>query len=300
MIDRAPGKATHLDRPELLAKAAGVSLRSVQRISEARPHRIAYPSSCRTTRSSPRNSKMTLAFTSILPAPLGNRKLLTPSSTQKRPSDHKYHNLKRNAVTPAPKMKEMGNSSIQCGERPIMHNGVSVVAGGYYGEWMTGIIERLRGHHEPQEEVIFHEILKYLLPSATMLELGGFPTIRFGSSRSMAARERLMTSNPIPTTSPPACQCDAEQSGDHIRAGRRWRRTNCGQDLRESAGDTEFLKFRSAVFFESIRFRRSISCIVIPKARKLPSSGRTRLCCAATPSVLESSRRIAITSAEIL
>jgi len=56
----------------------------------------------------------------------------------------------------------------------IMHNGVRVVAGGYYGDWMTGIIERLRGHHEPQEEVVFHEILKHLPPSATMLELGGF------------------------------------------------------------------------------------------------------------------------------
>ena len=56
----------------------------------------------------------------------------------------------------------------------IMHNGVRVVAGGYYGEWMTGIIERLRGHHEPQEEVVFHEVLKHLPPTATMLELGGF------------------------------------------------------------------------------------------------------------------------------
>jgi FkbM family methyltransferase len=56
----------------------------------------------------------------------------------------------------------------------IMHNGVRVVAGGYYGEWMTGIIERLRGHHEPQEEVVFHEVLKHLAPTATMLELGGF------------------------------------------------------------------------------------------------------------------------------
>ena len=40
----------------------------------------------------------------------------------------------------------------------IMHNGVRVVAGGYYGDWMMGIIERLRGHHEPQEEVVFHEV----------------------------------------------------------------------------------------------------------------------------------------------
>jgi FkbM family methyltransferase len=56
----------------------------------------------------------------------------------------------------------------------IMHNGVRVVAGGYYGDWMTRIIERLHGHHEPQEEAVFHEILKHLPPDATMLELGGF------------------------------------------------------------------------------------------------------------------------------
>jgi hypothetical protein len=39
---------------------------------------------------------------------------------------------------------------------------------------MTGIIERLRGHHEPLEEVICHEVLRHLPPKATMLELGGF------------------------------------------------------------------------------------------------------------------------------
>ncbi len=56
----------------------------------------------------------------------------------------------------------------------IMHNGLKVLAGGYYGEWMTGIIERLQGHHEPQEEVVFHEIMKHIPKQATMLELGGF------------------------------------------------------------------------------------------------------------------------------
>ncbi|MDB5611409.1 MAG: hypothetical protein JWP25_8309 [Bradyrhizobium sp.] len=30
----------------------------------------------------------------------------------------------------------------------IMHNGLRVVAGGSYGDWRTGIIERLGGHHE--------------------------------------------------------------------------------------------------------------------------------------------------------
>jgi len=56
----------------------------------------------------------------------------------------------------------------------IMHNGVRVVADGYYGEWMTSLIERLRGHHEPQEELVFNEVLKHLGPQATMIELGGF------------------------------------------------------------------------------------------------------------------------------
>jgi FkbM family methyltransferase len=74
-----------------------------------------------------------------------------------------------------PKVPDAGRViSIEGRAVQIMHNGVNVVAGGYYGEWMTGIIQRLRGHHEPQEEVVFHEILKYLPSRATMVELGGF------------------------------------------------------------------------------------------------------------------------------
>jgi FkbM family methyltransferase len=34
----------------------------------------------------------------------------------------------------------------------IMHNGIRVLRGGYYGEWTADIIQRLRGVHEPQEE----------------------------------------------------------------------------------------------------------------------------------------------------
>jgi FkbM family methyltransferase len=55
-----------------------------------------------------------------------------------------------------------------------MHNGVKVLADGYHGEWMTNLIAALRGHHEPQEEVVFHELLTHVGPIATMLELGGF------------------------------------------------------------------------------------------------------------------------------
>src|SRR5450432_3975993 len=58
-----------------------------------------------------------------------------------------------------------------------MHNGVLIEEGCYYGPWMTEIIRALRGHHEPQEEVVFHEVLERLVatePSASMIELGSF------------------------------------------------------------------------------------------------------------------------------
>lgn len=72
-------------------------------------------------------------------------------------------------VPDAGSVVSIGNDRIQ-----IMHNGVRVVADGYYGTWMTSLIERLQGHHEPQEELVFHEVLKHLGSQATMIELGGF------------------------------------------------------------------------------------------------------------------------------
>jgi FkbM family methyltransferase len=56
----------------------------------------------------------------------------------------------------------------------IMHNGLKVLADGYYGDWMTNLIRLCRGHHEAQEERLFHEVVKRLPPNATMIELGGF------------------------------------------------------------------------------------------------------------------------------
>lgn len=56
----------------------------------------------------------------------------------------------------------------------VMHNGVLVARDGYYGPWMTRIIEQLEGHHEPQEELVFHEILAALPDAATMVELGAY------------------------------------------------------------------------------------------------------------------------------
>lgn len=56
----------------------------------------------------------------------------------------------------------------------MMHNGLKVIDGGYHGQWMSEIIHRLRGHHEPQEERIFHAVLPRVPAGGAMLEVGGF------------------------------------------------------------------------------------------------------------------------------
>ena len=55
-----------------------------------------------------------------------------------------------------------------------MHQGILVPAGGYYGTWMTEIIRRLRRHHEPQEELLFHHLLQHCRPGTRMVEVGTF------------------------------------------------------------------------------------------------------------------------------
>jgi FkbM family methyltransferase len=73
------------------------------------------------------------------------------------------------------KVKDAGVIKKQNGvEVQVMHNGLLVKNGGYHGTWMSDIITSLKGHHEPQEEKIFYEVLKRLEPGATMIELGCF------------------------------------------------------------------------------------------------------------------------------
>lgn len=55
-----------------------------------------------------------------------------------------------------------------------MHNGVKVILGGYHGKWMEVIISSLKGHHEPQEEKVFYEVLKNIQGNPIMLELGSY------------------------------------------------------------------------------------------------------------------------------
>lgn len=60
------------------------------------------------------------------------------------------------------------------GEVQMMHNGLKVVAGGYHGDWMAHVIRALRGHHEPQEEAIFHALLRACRHNSLFVELGAF------------------------------------------------------------------------------------------------------------------------------
>lgn len=55
-----------------------------------------------------------------------------------------------------------------------MHNGLLIHRGSYYGETVSVLLELNGGVHEPQEESIFQEVLKFIPPGATMMELGAY------------------------------------------------------------------------------------------------------------------------------
>lgn len=74
-----------------------------------------------------------------------------------------------------PKVPEAGRIfQTPDGDVQIMHSGLKVKAGGYHGDWMAHIIRALRGHHEPQEELVFHHLLKYVRNGSVIVELGAF------------------------------------------------------------------------------------------------------------------------------
>lgn len=57
----------------------------------------------------------------------------------------------------------------------LMHNGIKIYLNGYYdAQWITDVIYGLKGHHEPQEEKCFYEVLKYMPNNAIMIELGSY------------------------------------------------------------------------------------------------------------------------------
>lgn len=72
-----------------------------------------------------------------------------------------------------PKVDHAGEIIHQDGnDWQVMHNGLLVLMGGYYGPWMSQIIRNLRGHHEPQEEAVFHLICQQADQKGLMIELG--------------------------------------------------------------------------------------------------------------------------------
>ena len=53
-----------------------------------------------------------------------------------------------------------------------MFNGIKIYYDSYHSPWMNNIITNLNGHHEPQEEICFYNLLKLLDKDANMIELG--------------------------------------------------------------------------------------------------------------------------------
>src|SRR4051794_33521430 len=56
----------------------------------------------------------------------------------------------------------------------VMHNGVLVKKDSYYGSLNTDLISRFRGHHEPQEEKVYFEVLKSLPDKICVVEAGSY------------------------------------------------------------------------------------------------------------------------------
>lgn len=74
-----------------------------------------------------------------------------------------------------PKVANAGEVIEENGQRlQVMHNGIRVLADAYLGPYTTKIVSGLNGHHEPQEEIVFFQVLNALKPDATMLEIGGY------------------------------------------------------------------------------------------------------------------------------
>jgi FkbM family methyltransferase len=79
-----------------------------------------------------------------------------------------------------PKVRDAGTVRVEKGIAiQVMHEGTRVLAGAYHGDWMREVIRRLRGHHEPQEELAVHKIIERLACERgdgprTFIELGSF------------------------------------------------------------------------------------------------------------------------------
>ncbi len=71
-------------------------------------------------------------------------------------------------------LKPVTNAGEIINGRQIMHNGVKIYLGSYYGPEYAKLFTITKGIHEPEEEYIFGEILKSIPKNSTMIELGSF------------------------------------------------------------------------------------------------------------------------------
>ena len=58
--------------------------------------------------------------------------------------------------------------------RQVMHNGIVVTLGGYYGTAIVQMLKKNKGVHEPQEEYAFEQVLNTIPDGGTMLEMGSY------------------------------------------------------------------------------------------------------------------------------
>jgi len=106
------------------------------------------------------------------------------------------------ATDALPKVPDAGAVVADGGDRvQIMHNGVRVLADAYYGAWMTEIIRRLRGHHEPQEELAFAAVARRIAetePAPVMVELGSYWAYYSLWMSELAPATRCVCVEPVP------------------------------------------------------------------------------------------------------
>ena len=101
--------------------------------------------------------------------------LSTPNIGRLTEDERKHMTVSCRDTEYIPKVKGAGRIKKVKGRRvQVLHNGLLVEADGYVGPWMTDVISSLRGHHEPQEEKAFHEVLERIGKGATMIELGSY------------------------------------------------------------------------------------------------------------------------------
>ncbi|MBI3236650.1 MAG: FkbM family methyltransferase, partial [Chlamydiales bacterium] len=91
------------------------------------------------------------------------------------PFDRVLKTIRADDVDEIPKETGAGKVFEEGGVRyQLMHNGVKVIEHSYYAAWMTDVIEGLKGHHEPQEEKAFYQVLRHIPAGGTIVELGSY------------------------------------------------------------------------------------------------------------------------------